>query len=159
MHSIAIHCMAFMDILIGLSIGVILAASVYLIMKMQLRHRIAMVEKEFSQTWAEQETSIRKDAADRSRYVLKGKIAEHMVPMYKDVFKYDPSDARFLGAPIDYVIFDGYTAVKDGNSDEPITVVLADIKTGNAKLNRTERKIKEAVEKGRVRWETIHLDF
>ena len=159
MHSIAIHCMAFMDILIGLSIGLILAASVYLIMKMQLRHRIAMVEKEFSQTWAEQETSIRKDAADRSRYVLKGKIAEHMVPMYKDVFKYDPSDARFLGAPIDYVIFDGYTAVKDGNSDEPITVVLADIKTGNAKLNRTERKIKEAVEKGRVRWETIHLDF
>jgi predicted Holliday junction resolvase-like endonuclease len=151
--------MAISDTLIGLSIGLVLAASVYLIMKMQLRHRIAMVEKEFSQTWAEQESSIRKDAADRSRYVLKGKIAEHMVPMYKDVFKYDPSDARFLGAPIDYVIFDGYTAVKDGNSDEPITVVLADIKTGNARLNRTERKIKEAVEKGRVRWETIHLDF
>ena len=151
--------MAITDILIGLSIGLVLTVSVYLIMRMQLRHRIAMVEKEFSQTWAEQESSIRKDAADRSRYVLKGKIAEHMVPMYKDVFKYDPSDARFLGAPLDYVIFDGYTAVKDGNSDEPITVVLADIKTGNAKLNRTERKIKEAVDQGRVRWETIHLDF
>jgi predicted Holliday junction resolvase-like endonuclease len=159
MESATFLCMAFTDILIGLSIGLILAASVYLIMKMQLRHKIAMVEKEFSQTWAEQESSIRKDAADRSRYVLKGKIAEHMVPMYKDVFKYDPSDARFLGAPIDYVIFDGYTAVKDGNSDEPITVVLADIKTGNAQLNRTERKIKEAVEQGRVRWETIQLDF
>ena len=159
MESAIFLCMVFTDILIGLSIGLILAASVYLIMKMQLRHKIAMVEKEFSQTWAEQESSIRKDAADRSRYVLKGKIAEHMVPMYKDVFKYDPSDARFLGAPIDYVIFDGYTAVKDGNSDEPITVVLADIKTGNAQLNRTERKIKEAVEQGRVRWETIQLDF
>ena len=159
MESDTFLCMVFTDILIGLSIGLILAASVYLIMKMQLRHKIAMVEKEFSQTWAEQESSIRKDAADRSRYVLKGKIAEHMVPMYKDVFKYDPSDARFLGAPIDYVIFDGYTAIKDGNSDEPITVVLADIKTGNAQLNRTERKIKEAVEQGRVRWETIQLDF
>jgi predicted Holliday junction resolvase-like endonuclease len=159
MESATFLCMAFTDILIGLSIGLILAASVYLIMKMQLRHKIAIVEKEFSQTWAEQESSIRKDAADRSRYVLKGKIAEHMVPMYKDVFKYDPSDARFLGAPIDYVIFDGYSAVKDGNSDEPITVVLADIKTGNAQLNRTERKIKEAVEQGRVRWETIQLDF
>jgi predicted Holliday junction resolvase-like endonuclease len=147
------------DILIGLFIGLVLTAAVYLIMKMQLRHRIAMVETEFAKTWAEQESSIRKDAADRSRYVLKGKIAEHMVPMYKDVFKYDPSDARFLGAPIDYVIFDGYTAVKDGNSDEAITVVLADIKTGNAKLNRTERKIKDAVEQGRVRWETIRLDF
>ncbi len=159
MGSATLHHMAFTDILIGLSIGLILAATVYLIMKMQLRHKIAMVEKEFRQTWAEQESSIRKDAADRSRYVLKGKIAEHMVPMYKDVFKYDPSDARFLGAPIDYIIFDGYTAVKDGKSDESITVVLADIKTGNARLNRTERKIKEAVEQGRVRWETIRLDF
>ncbi|MFW9974103.1 MAG: Holliday junction resolvase-like protein [Candidatus Thorarchaeota archaeon] len=151
--------MAFTDTLIGFSIGLILAVCVYLIMKMQLRHRIAMVEKEFRQTWAEQESSIRKDAADRSRYVLKGKIAEHMVPMYRDVFKYDPSDARFIGAPIDYLIFDGYSAVKDNHSDEPITIILADIKTGNAQLNLTERKIKEAVEQGRVRWETIQLDF
>ncbi len=151
--------MALTDILIGFSIGLILTACVYLIMKMQLRHRIAMIEKEFRQTWAEQESSIRKDAADRSRYVLKGKIAEHMVPMYRDVFKYDPSDARFIGAPIDYLIFDGYSAVKDSHSDEPITVILADIKTGNAQLNLTERKIKEAVEQGRVRWETIQLDF
>jgi len=151
--------MAFLDILIGLAVGLVLAVSVYVIMKMQLRHRIAMVEKEFRQTWAEQESSIRKDATDRSRYVLKGKIAEHLVPLYREVFKYDPADARFIGAPIDYLIFDGYTAVKDGNSDEPITVILADIKTGNATLNRTERKIKEAVEQGRVRWETIELDF
>ena len=151
--------MAFTDTLIGFSIGLALAVLVYLIMKIQLRHRIEMVEKEFSLTWAEQESAIRKDAADRSRFVLKGKIAEHMVPLYREVFKYDPSDARFIGAPIDYLIFDGYSAVKDMNSDEPITVILADIKTGNAKLNRTERKIKEAVERGRVRWETIQLDF
>jgi predicted Holliday junction resolvase-like endonuclease len=151
--------MAFTDTLIGFSIGLALAVLVYLIMKIQLRHRIEMVEKEFRLTWAEQESTIRKDAADRSRFVLKGKIAEHMVPLYREVFKYDPSDARFIGAPIDYLIFDGYTAVKDMNSDEPITVILADIKTGNAKLNHTERKIKEAVEQGRVRWETIQLDF
>jgi len=128
-------------------------------MRMQLRHRIAMVEKEFRQTWAEQESSVRRDAVDRSRYVIKGKIAEHMVPIVPQVFKHNPSDARFIGAPIDYLIFDGYTAVKDGESDEEITVVLADIKTGNATLNHTERKIKEAVEEGRVRWETIRIDF
>jgi len=151
--------MALSETLIGLFIGLVVAASVYLIMRMQLRHRIAMVEKEFRQSWAEQESSVRRDAADRSRYVIKGKIAEHMVPIISDVFKHNPSDARFIGAPIDYLIFDGYTAVKDGESDEAITVVLADIKTGNAVLNRTERKIKEAVEKGRVRWETIHIEF
>ena len=151
--------MAFEDILLGLAVGLLLTLIVYLAMSARLRHRISLVEAEFRQLWAEQEKEIRKDASDRSRYVLKGKIAEHMVPLLSDVFKYDPSDARFIGAPIDYLIFDGYTAVKDLNSNEPITVILADVKTGNARLSKTERRIKEAVEAGRVRWETIHLDF
>ena len=151
--------MTSLDTLIGLAFGLVVAFAVYFIMGMRLRHRIATVQQNFERTWAEHESALRKDAADRSRYVLKGKIAEHMVPLLSDVFKYDPSDARFIGAPIDYLIFDGYTAVKDNNSADPITVILADIKTGNAKLNRTERKIKEAVEAGRIRWETITLDF
>ena len=151
--------MAFEDILLGLAVGLLLTLIVYLAMSARLRHRISLVEAEFRQLWAEQEKEIRKDASDRSRYVLKGKIAEHMIPLLSDVFKYDPSDARFIGAPIDYLIFDGYTAVKDLNSNEPITVILADVKTGNARLSKTERRIKEAVEAGRVRWETIHLDF
>ena len=151
--------MALEDILLGLCVGLLVAASVYLIMKLQLRHRIAIVEKEFRQLWAEQEGAVRKDAADRSRHVLKGKIAEHMIPMIPSVFTYEPSDARFIGAPIDYIIFDGYTSVKDGASNEKITVILADIKTGSAALSRTERRIKEAVDAGRVRWETIRLDL
>lgn len=151
--------MALEDTLLGLAVGLAIAFIVYLVMGMRLRHRISTVEREFRQTWAEQESAVRKDAADRSRYVLKGKIAEHMVPLLQDVFKYDPSDARFIGAPIDYLIFDGYSAVKDNNSEEPITIILADIKTGGATLNRTERRIKDAVEAGRVRWETIQLDF
>lgn len=151
--------MAFEDVLLGLGIGLLFTLLVYLIMNWRLRHRIEIVTAEFEKTWAEQEGDIRKDAAQRSRYVIKGKIAEHMVPMMRDVFRYNPADARFIGAPIDYLIFDGYTEVKDSSFDRPVTVVLADIKTGDAKLNRTERKIKEAVEAGRVKWETIRVDL
>lgn len=151
--------MAFEEIILGFAIGLGIAVLVYFVMGWRLKHRIALVEAEFRATWAEQEGGIRKDAAQRSRYVLKGKIAEHMVPLFPDVFKYNPSDARFIGAPIDYLIFDGYTSIKDGYSEGSITVVLADIKTGDARLNRTERKIKEAVEAGRVVWETIRVDF
>ena len=57
------------------------------------------------------------------------------------------------------VIAEGEEGSGEGESSEEITVVLADIKTGKAQLNRTERKIKEAVEQGRVRWETIRIDF
>lgn len=151
--------MAFEELILGFAIGLAIAVLVYLVMGWRLKHRIALVEAEFRATWAEQEGGIRKDAAQRSRYVLKGKIAEHMVPLFPDVFKYNPSDARFIGAPIDYLIFDGYTSIKDGYSEGSVTVVLADIKTGDARLNRTERKIKEAVEAGRVVWETIRVDF
>jgi predicted Holliday junction resolvase-like endonuclease len=151
--------MALLDTLLGLLMGLIVAFLVYMGMNARIRHRIKEVQAEFEKTWLEQESSLRKDVASRSRSVLKGKIAEHMVPMIPEVFHYEPSDARFIGAPIDYLIFDGYTRVKDDKVDEPITVVLADIKTGNARLNRTERKIKEAVEAGRVKWETIQIDF
>ena len=151
--------MALEETLLGLAVGFLVAIIVYLAMSWRLKHRIAMVEAEFRTLWAEQEGDIRRDASKRSRYVLKGKIAEHMVPLLSDVFRYNPADARFIGAPIDYLIFDGYTAIKDGNSETPITVVLADVKTGEARLSRTERKIKEAVEAGRVKWETIRLDF
>lgn len=144
---------------IGVSIGLLVAIVVYFAMKQHLKNRIAVVEAELRQMWAEQEDKLRRDAAQRSRYVLKGKIAEQLVPILKTVFTYEPSDARFIGAPIDYVIFDGYTSIKDGESEGPITIVLADVKTGNARLNRTERKIKEAVEAGRVKWETIHIDI
>ncbi len=151
--------MAFLDILLGLVIGLMTTVLVYFIMKLKLRHRIAMVEAEFRQLWAEQEARIRRDATNRSRYVLKGKIAEHMVPLLKDVFRYEPADARFIGAPVDYVIFEGYSSVKDGLADRPITIVFADVKTGSAGLTRPEQRIKEAVENGRIRWETIRLDF
>lgn len=151
--------MAFEELVLGLTIGLLIALLVYFLMNWRVRHRIAMVEAEFRRMWAEQEGDIRKDAAQRSRYVLKGKIAEHMVPMFPDVFKYNPSDARFIGSPIDYLIFDGYTSAKDEASDSPITVILADVKTGDARLNRTERMIQQAVEAGRVRWETIRVEF
>ncbi len=146
-------------IVLGLSIGVALVVMVYLLMRVHLKNRIAIIEAEFRKLWAEQEGHLRRDVAQRSRSVLKGKIAEQIVPLLHDVFKHDPSDARFIGSPIDYVIFDNYSHVKDGTSDGPITVVLADVKTGSARLNRTERMIKDAVEAGRVKWETIRLDL
>ena len=46
----------------------------------------------------------RKDATKRSRSVLAGKAGEQMaplVPAFSD--RFDPAEARFLGAPIDYV--------------------------------------------------------
>lgn len=98
----------------------------------------------------------RKEAVEKSRAVLKGKVGEQMAPMLTE-FDHRPSDARFVGSPVDYVVFDGYTEAKDGDGSG-IEVVLMDVKTGDSKLSPVQEEIKRAAERGRLSWETLRLD-
>ena len=98
---------------------------------------------------------IRKDSVNRSRSTLKGRISEQMAPLLPE-FPFSPADARFIGNPIDFVVFDGYTKAKDEKGDT-ISVVLVEVKKGKGKLTREESLIKRAVEEGRVSWRTIIL--
>ena len=98
---------------------------------------------------------IRKDSVNRSRSTLKGRISEQMAPLLPE-FPFASADARFIGNPIDFVVFDGYTKVKD-EKGETINIVLVEVKKGKGKLTREESMIKKAVEEGRVSWRTILL--
>jgi predicted Holliday junction resolvase-like endonuclease len=92
----------------------------------------------------------RKTAIDQSRAVLGGKFVEQMAP-YLPEFKYDPTEARFIGSPIDLIVFPGLS------QDDPKEVVLIEVKTGKSqKLTVRERKIRELIETGKVRWESIY---
>lgn len=99
--------------------------------------------------------AIRKDSVNRSRSTLKGKISEQMAPLLPE-FPFASSDARFIGSPIDFVVFDGYTKAKD-EKGESVSVVLVEVKKGKGKLTREESLIKKAVEEGRVSWLTVVL--
>ena len=58
------------------------------------------------------------------------------------------------------MIFDGYTDFRDGEGlAEDIEVVLIDIKSGGARLTKGQHAIAQAIREGRVRFETIHIDF
>ena len=95
-----------------------------------------------------EEKKIRKDAASKSRATLTGKITEHFIP-YLPEFPYDPQDARFLGAPIDFIVFDGMSA---GELKE---VVLVEVKTNTSSLSKRERQLRDAVNEGRVKWTEV----
>jgi predicted Holliday junction resolvase-like endonuclease len=96
------------------------------------------------------------DALSKARAVLKGKIGEQLAPLLPEFLKYyTPSEARFLGTPIDYVIFKNLSKVETG---EPLEIILLDVKTGGATLNSTQKKIKSAVEEGRVKFHPLHVD-
>ena len=98
---------------------------------------------------------IRKDSVNRSRSTLKGKIAEQMAPVLPD-FGFNPADARFIGSPVDYIIFDGLTRVADDKEDE-VQIVFMDVKKGSGALTRTQRLIRQAVEKKAVVWRTMRI--
>ena len=96
----------------------------------------------------EYEKRIRKDAASKSQSTLIGKITEHFIPYLPD-FPYNPQDARFLGAPIDFIVFDG---LSEGEIKE---VVLVEVKTNKGSLSKRERQLRDAVNDGRVKWTQI----
>ncbi len=101
--------------------------------------------------------SARKDSVERARSSLKGQIAEQMAPLLPG-FPYRPADARFLGDPIDYVVFDGYTGLRDeGAAAEDLEIVLLEVKQGRSALSPFQRGIARSVEQGRVRFEVCRI--
>jgi len=61
------------------------------------------------------------------------------------VFSCNRSDERFIGDPVDYVIFDGYTKVRK-ESKTSNNSFLVDVKTGDADLTCEQRRIKQEIE-------------
>jgi predicted Holliday junction resolvase-like endonuclease len=92
--------------------------------------------------------AVRLDAVQRSLAVTAGKVFEQLVP-YLPGFAFNPKDARFLGSPVDFVVFDG---LSDGAVRQ---VVFVEVKTGNAELSRRERQVRDAVEARQVVWAEI----
>jgi predicted Holliday junction resolvase-like endonuclease len=99
----------------------------------------------------------RRDSLQRSRSSLKGQIAEQMAPLLPG-FRYLPADARFIGDPIDYIVFNGYTGVRDaGAGAEGLEIVLLEVKQGSSALSAFQKGIARSVEEGRVRFELLRI--
>jgi len=98
----------------------------------------------------------RRESVEKSRSSLKGRIAEQMAPLLPG-FLYDPADARFMGDPIDYIVFDGYTALRGGSAEAVPEVVLLEVKQGTSALSPFQKAIAASVAAGRVRFEVCRI--
>jgi len=155
-------------ILIGLLLGFLLAYLFFLAqqrryrtesdttsMKLVQEHHLRV--SELQEKHLKEVEAARKQSAAQSRYTVKGKIAEQMAPLLSG-FKYEPADARFLGSPVDYVVFKGYNLIRDkGEGWGNLEVVILDIKQGGANLSPTQQAIEEAVIQGRVSFEVVYV--
>lgn len=102
--------------------------------------RLSQREKELEET----------KSSRKSTEVRTGQIVETWAPFISS-FEYNPKDARFIGNPIDYVIFS-----KD-NSGKINKIVILEIKSGDGKLSKPQREIKEAIKAGKVYFEEINV--
>ena len=92
----------------------------------------------------------RKQFEKQSRAGLKGKLGEQFAPIWSD-FVYNPSDARFIGSPVDFVVFDGYSSMKEGVSEGPVKIVLVEVKSSReARLSPVQSFLRDAIDKGQV---------
>jgi len=98
----------------------------------------------------ERESGIRRDAVARSTSTVLGKTTEHLAP-YLGEFPYNPRDVRFIGSPVDLVVFDGLDA---GLVER---VVLVEIKSGAGQLSTRQRQVRDAVNAGQVSWDEWRL--
>ena len=100
--------------------------------------------------WEEALPEHRKDAIMKSRAVLGGQFSEQLAPFLPN-FKYLPTEARFIGKPIDFLVFKGMDEKKINE------VVFVEVKSGNAKTSSVEKSLKETIENKRVRWEEYRI--
>ncbi len=80
----------------------------------------------------------------KSSEVRLGLIAETLAP-FLNQFNFEPEQCSFLGKPIDYISF----------GEEEITFI--EIKSGNAKLNNNQKRIKKQVEDKKISWKEVRI--
>jgi predicted Holliday junction resolvase-like endonuclease len=96
-----------------------------------------------------EERSSRQKVTQRSVHV--GHAAELFAPLLPD-FPVLPTECRFFGSPVDFI---GFKNLEEGGE---VTVYFVEVKSGRyAHLNDRQRRIRSAVDSGRVRWVTYQV--
>ena len=136
-----------------IAVVIVVAVLIILVMnnitKLKFEKRFREWQEAEALRWEAGVQEARKAAITQSRAVLGGKFTEQMVPYLPD-FRYDPTEARFIGTPIDLIIFPGLAC------GDPEEIVIMEIKTGrNSSLTPQQRKIRQLIEDGMVRWELL----
>ena len=121
-----------------------------------LYSKIKLLEKDYAKEIKIAEKTARQDALKRSRAIIRGQATEHLAPfVIKDT---NPKDCRFMGNPIDYILFDGLSDITDGVADKIACIKFIDIKTGSSNLNKAQRRIRDCIKEGNVTFQVINPD-
>ena len=108
----------------------------------ELSTKLTDMQNQLQQVTEKFEESRGKQISNR---VKMGQIGEQFV-FFNEEFKYDRKETKSLLQPIDLICF------------EEKEVVFVEVKTGEAKLSPKQKRIKDNINEGRVRFEVLRID-
>ena len=135
----------------ALLIAAALVVVVALVLVLKARYELRSHRDRYR--WTDEDIkAARQDSLSRSHMTVSGKVQEHLAPLLPGFCaEFNPRDARFLGSPVDFVVFDGL------DSGEVTRVVFVEVKTGRSALSARERRVRAAIEEGKVEWRLLRL--
>lgn len=116
----------------------------------RVKQKYTALEATFETSLKEATKAARADSVKRQRAILKGQATEHLAPYINS--SYNPKDYKFLGDPIDYIIYEGLSEIKT-KDDQILKIVFMDIKTGRSQLNKAQKAIRKCIEEGRIEFQ------
>jgi predicted Holliday junction resolvase-like endonuclease len=111
-----------------------------------------VAQANFERWKIEYEGIIRQDAIKKSQAVTIGKVTEHIIPFFGGIFPYNPKEARFIGSPVDLIVFNNMET-----DLENISVHFIEVKTAGSTLTPKQRAIKYAILNKRVEWKELRI--
>lgn len=126
-------------LLVSLIVGALIFGIIgYLIGKILTTHQL-------NQEWEDKIPQQRADAINRSRASLGGKFSENLSLYFPD-FPFHPTEMRWLGSPVDYIVFKGM------DNDQIEELIFLEIKSGKSVLTAREKQLKKLIEEKKVAW-------
>jgi predicted Holliday junction resolvase-like endonuclease len=104
--------------------------------------------------WQKKILCLRKDIANQQRAGIKGRVTETFAP-FLEGFPFKASECKFLGDPIDYVVFRGL------DERDIKGVHFVEVKEGSSKLSKHQKQIKDLIDSlgsDEVTFETFNFE-
>lgn len=128
-----------------ITIALLIIASVIMLW---LGYKLGSIVKD--QEWQEKLPKLKQESVKKSREVLTGHFSEQLAPYLPD-FPYSPTECKFIGKPIDLIVFKGL------DKKEPSEVIFVEIKSQDSKLSTVERKLRDVIKDKKIKWEEYRV--
>jgi len=112
-------------------------AAIAFVLVVWLTYKLAVLKSDLK--WQRNLVSLRKDIANQQRAGIKGKVSETFAP-FLEGFPFKPSECKFLGDPIDYVVFEGL------DERDVKGVHFVEVKEGTSQLSKHQKQIRDLID-------------